>query len=45
MEQAEFVLGTFAVRNVKTWGYKMFVLTGFEAFKLPGKGTPVTQFF
>jgi hypothetical protein len=44
MEQAEFVLGAVAVQNVKTWDCKMSVLTGFEAFKLVGKGTPVRQF-
>ena len=43
MDQTEFVLGTVAVRNVKTWG-AVPALTGSEAFEAVGSGTPEGQF-
>ena len=44
MDPTEFVLGTVAVRNVKTWEAVVPALTGSEAFKAAGSGTPVGQF-
>ena len=44
MDQTEFVLGTVAVRNVKTWEAEVPALTGSEVLEAAVSGTPAGQF-